>query len=167
MKKTMKSRYGVLIGLGAALFLAGCAMPDRIEPGKTSVDELISQLGQPTTKRPGAKGGEDWDYVYGPAGIHTWRYNVEGGRNIRSATQLLTEERLQKLVPGQSTEKDVLEMLGQPRDTGRVGGEMTWEWRVHLPPQYGTYVVRFGKDGRVSGYNILPDMIIDGGSPDP
>jgi len=28
-------------------------------------------------------------------------------------------------------------------------------------------VVRFGDNGRVSGYNILPDVLIDGGSPGP
>jgi len=31
----------------------------------------------------------------------------------------------------------------------------------------GVYVVRFGDNGRVSGYNILPDTLIDGGNPGP
>jgi outer membrane protein assembly factor BamE (lipoprotein component of BamABCDE complex) len=151
----------------AALILVGCAMPERIVPNQTSADELLRQLGQPTTKRPGPAGGEVWDYVYGPDGVQTWRFTVDAQRRVSSVTPLLTEERLRRLVPGQSTEQDVLEMLGKPRDTGRVGGEMTWEWRVDLQPQLGVYVVRFDNNGRVSGYNILPDVLYDGGNPGP
>jgi hypothetical protein len=162
----MKFLTHVLSGACAALILAGCAMPERIVPNQTSAEELQQKLGQPTTKRPTAD-GEAWDYVYGPEGIQTWRFTVNAQRRVTSVTPLLTEERLRRLVPGQSTESDVLEMLGKPRDTGRVGGEMTWEWRVDLQPQLGVYVVRFGDNGRVSGYNILPDVLIDGGNPGP
>lgn len=155
-----------LSGAIAALILAGCAMPERIVPNQTSAEVLQQKLGPPTTKRPVA-GGEAWDYVYGPEGIQTWRFNVNTQGMVTSVTPLLTEERLRQLVPGQSTEQDVLEMLGKPRDTGRVGGEMTWEWRVDLQPQLGVYVVRFGDNGRVSGINVLPDYLIDGGNPGP
>jgi len=153
-------------GACAPLILAGCAMPERIIPNRTSADELLQKLGQPTAKRQSA-GGEVWDYVYGPEGIQTWRYNVNAQRVVTSATPLLTEERLRRLVPGESTEADVLEMLGKPRDTGRVGGEMTWEWRVDLQPRLRVYVVRFADNGRVSGINVLPDLLIDGGNPGP
>lgn len=164
---TPHSRPEFLVAICAALLVAGCAMPERIVPNQTSADELMRQLGEPSTKRPNPAGGEVWDYVYGPQGVQTWRFTVDPGRKVSSATPLLTEERLRRLTPGQSTEQDVLEALGQPRDTGRVGGEMTWEWRVDLPPRVGVYVVRSGNDGRVSGYNILPDVLIDGGNPGP
>lgn len=151
----------------AILLLTGCAMPERIVPQQTSAQELQLRLGPPASKRAATGGGEAWDYVYGPEGIQTWRFTLDSRGMVVAATPLLTVERLNRLVPGESTEQDVLEMLGKPRDSGRVGGEMTWEWRVHMQPQLGVFVVRFGDNGRVSGYNILPDVLIDGGSPGP
>lgn len=142
---------GVLAGI-----LTGCASPSAIKPGATA-DELTLKLGKPTAVRPGTGGGESWEYAYGPEGTETWLFGIDQGRTVRSSTQLLTEERLRQVVAGKSTEADVRALLGKPRDITRYQDTNTWEWRVAIGPAMGMYVVHFGADGKVRGYNVLKD----------
>ncbi|MDH5343922.1 MAG: hypothetical protein OEW79_13950, partial [Betaproteobacteria bacterium] len=122
--------------------LAGCAMPASIVPNDTSANELLQRLGKPTDVRPNAQGGEFWEYAYGPEGTETWLFGIDSGM-VRSSTQLLTRERLQLVVPGVTTEAQVRELLGKPRDITRIRDETAWEWRVDMPPNLGLFVVRF------------------------
>lgn len=148
-----------LIALTAVL--TGCAMPSAIKSG-TTAEELLQKLGKPTEVRPGPQGGESWDYVYGPEGRETWRYDLDAGRKVSTATQLLTEERLQKIIAGSTTQDEVRQLLGKPREMVVLGGETYWEWRVGLTPDYGVFVVRFAPNGIVNGYNVLRDDSGDG-----
>ena len=148
----------VLLIIGA---LASCALPGAIVPNTTTADELLKKLGKPTDTRPHPQGGELWEYAYGPEGTETWLFGVDRGRMVRSATQLLTQERLHRVVPGVTTEAQVRELLGKPRRVTRFREETAWEWRVHLQPAKGLYVVRFGHNGLVTGINVLEDVSTD------
>lgn len=150
-----------LVLIGA---LSGCAVPSAIQIG-TSTDELQQRLGKPTEVHKSAQGGELWDYASGPEGVETWRFDIDRNRKVGSATQLLTQERLYRIVPGVSTADDVKMMLGKPRDIDHLAGETVWEWRVALPPEVGVFVVRFGPDGKASGYNVLEDIKSDDAVP--
>ncbi len=150
----------VLLVIGA---LAGCAMPGSIVPNSTTADELLKKLGAPTDKRPNPQGGEFWEYAYGPEGTETWLFGIDQGRMVRSSLQLLTEERIHQIVPGKTTEAEVLALLGKPRQITRFREESAWEWRVSMSPGYGLYVVRFGPDGRATGINVLQDVLGDDG----
>ena len=142
--------------------LAGCALPGSIVPNTTSADELVKKLGKPTDTRPNPQGGEFWDYAYGPEGTATWRYGIDGKRMVRSADQLLTQERLYNVVPGVTPEAGVIELLGRPRLVTRYSHETAWEWRVDLRPNTGIFVVRFSHDGLALGVGVLFDAHIDG-----
>ena len=144
-----------LVGL-----FAGCAMPSAIKPGATA-DELTQKLGKPTEVRPGPQGGESWDYVYGPEGIQSWRFDIDRSRMVSSSTQLLTEERLQQVIAGVTTQDEVKTLLGKPREIAKYREETAWEWRVAIGPEYGVFVVRFGPDGKATGYNVMRDMMKD------
>lgn len=160
----MKAIHALFLGL-MIVVLAGCATPGSIVPNTTTAGELAQKLGQPGDKRANPQGGEFWDYVYGPEGYTTWRFAVDKGGMVRSAEQLLTLERLYKVVPGETTEAGVLDLLGRPRLITRYGHEVAWEWRVNLSPMRGVYVVRFGFDGRAHGVNVLEDMPVDDANP--
>lgn len=140
--------------------LAGCASPGSIAPG-TTTSELVKQLGSPNDKRTDPRGGEFWDYTSGPEGFTTWRFAVDKGM-VRSAEQLLTLERLYRVIPGETNEAGVLELLGKPRMITRYSHEVVWDWRVNLSPMKGFYLVRFGFDGRVHGVGTLEDPPLDG-----
>lgn len=149
----------VLLIIGA---LASCALPGAIMPNTTTADELLKKLGKPTDTRPHPQGGEWWEYAYGPEGTETWLFGVDSSRMVRSSTQLLTEERLYRVVPGVTTEVQVRELLGKPRFVTRFREETAWEWRVNLQPTLGLYIVRFGPNGLATGVNVLMDPSIDG-----
>lgn len=144
--------------------LAGCAAPSAIRVG-ASADEVQQRLGKPTEVLKGAQGGELWDYVYGPEGVESWRFAIGSNRKVAGTTQLLTQERLHRVVPGVSTADDVKMLLGKPREVINLGGETVWEWRVAIPPEVGVFVVRFGPDGKASGYNVLEDIKSDDAVP--
>ena len=156
MKRIFCVAFALLIGV-----LAGCAAPGSIVPNTTSADELVKKLGKPTDTRPNPQGGEFWDYAYGPEGIVTWRYAIDNKRMVRSADQLLTQERLYKVEPGTTTEAGVIQLLGRPRLVTRYSHETAWEWRVSLPPNMGIFVVRFSHDGVALGVGIQTDISID------
>jgi len=158
MKRIFCATVVLLIGV-----LAGCAMPGSIVPNTTTADELVKKLGKPTETRPNPQGGELWDYVYGPEGMATWRYAVDSGRTVRSADQLLTQERLHKVVPGVTNEAGVIDLLGRPRLVTRYSHETAWEWRVDLAPNKGIFIVRFSPDGLARGVGVMTDVMLDGG----
>ena len=141
--------------------LAGCAMPASIVPNNTTANELLQRLGKPTDVRPNPQGGEFWEYVYGPEGTETWLFGIDSGRMVRSSAQLLTMERLQRVVPGVTTEAQVRELLGAPRKITRFREEIAWEWRVELPPNLGLFVVRFTPNGVATGINVIVDISSD------
>jgi hypothetical protein len=144
--------------------LTGCGVPSAIRVG-ASADEIQQRLGKPTEVHKDARGNELWDYVYGPEGVQTWRFDIDGSRKVGSVTQLLTQERLYRVIPGVSTADDVKMLLGKPREIIKFGTETVWEWRVALPPEVGIFVVRFGPDGKASGYNVLEDIKSDDAVP--
>jgi hypothetical protein len=147
--------------------LAGCAMHGSIVPNTTTADELLKRLGKPSDMRPNPQGGEVWDYATGPEGYTTWRYAIDNKRMVRGADQLLTYERLHKVVAGVTTEAGVIELLGRPRLITRYSHESAWEWRVNMQPDRGIFFVRFGHDGIARGVGVLADISIDGDKGDP
>lgn len=142
--------------------LAGCATPASVVPNNTTADELQQRLGKPTDTRANPQGGEYWEYAYGPMGTETWLFGIDRGRVVRSSTQLLTEERLYRVIPGVTTEAQVRELLGRPREITKLRYETAWEWRVDMSPNLGFYVVRFDSKGVATGINVLVDMSSDG-----
>jgi len=143
--------------------LTSCALPGSISPNTTHADELVKKLGKPTETRAAPQGGEVWDYVYGPAGTETWRFAIDGGRVVRSKEQLLTHERLYKVVPGTTTQAQVLDLLGKPGGVSDLALGPSWEWRVNLNPEKGYFVVNFDRQGIATGIAVLMDMRIDSG----
>ena len=147
--------------------LASCAVPGAIVPNETSVDELLKKLGKPTDTRRDPQGGEFWEYAYGPEGTETWLFGIDRGRMVRSATQLLTEERLHRVVPGVTTQAQVIELLGKPRLTTQYRAHSAWEWRVRLSPNMGVYVVNFDTNGLATGISVFIDMSTDSNDKEP
>lgn len=142
--------------------LAGCASPNAIVPNKTTTSELLQKLGKPTETRRDKQGGESWDYAYGPQGTETWRYGIDRSKKVTSATQLLTLERLHRVVPGVTTTAEVRELLGEPRDVMPFMSEVAWEWYVNLGPTPSLFVVTFTPNGVATGINVLDDPKADG-----
>lgn len=142
--------------------LAGCAQPGLIVPNTTSADELLRKFGKPAETRTNLGGGEFWDYVYGPTGTETWRFGIDGGRVVRSKEQLLTFERLHKVIPGTTTEAQVRELLGKPGQIMNLRTGLVWEWRANLQPALGHFFVTFDGKGVAINKGTVLDFSADG-----
>ncbi len=149
----------VLLMLSA---LAGCALPGAIAVNTTNADELQRKLGKPSETLANPAGGEFWDYAYGPEGTETWRFAIDGSRMVRSKEQLLTHQRLDKVIPGATTEAQVRELLGKPGQIMRLSQGPVWEWRVSLKPTPGHYFVSFDQKGVAASKGIVRDFHADG-----
>lgn len=165
----MRNRLFHICAVMLVILAAGCASPGAITPNTTTADELSRQLGKPTEVRQSPQGGEYRDYAYGPAGFETWRFHVAQGR-VSSVTQLLTLDRLYRVVPGQTTMEQVRDLLGSPHPRNisqhPLSGETSWEWRVELQPTpvRGMYIVRFDSRGIAAGVHVLQDSTSDSGN---
>ena len=156
----MKTHTRMQCALATLALLAGCAFPGSVATN-ISADELVQKLGKPTETRPNPTGGESWDYVYGPAGLETWRFGIDGGRVVRSKEQILTQQRLYQVVPGKTTEAQVRELLGKPSGITQLATGNTWDWRVDLVPTPGHFIVNFDRSGVATSIGVLMDMKID------
>lgn len=156
----MKSMLRITPAWIVLAVLAGCAFPASIATN-ISADELAQKLGKPTETRPDPAGGEQWDYVYGPAGFETWRFGIDGGRVVRSKEQILTQQRLQQVVLGKTTQAQVRELLGKPSGITSYASGNTWDWRVDLVPTPGHFIVNFDSSGVATSVGVLMDMRID------
>lgn len=157
----MYPRSRVIPPLLVLLALAGCAVPSHVALN-TPADNLMKSLGKPTETRANPSGGEFWDYAYGPQGTETWRYGIDGGRVVRSKEQLLTDERLHKVIPGTTTEAQVRDLLGKPSQIMNLRVGPVWEWRVDLKPMLGYYFVSFDGKGVAASKGVMTDPVFDG-----
>jgi hypothetical protein len=65
------------------------------------------------------------------------------------------------VVPGETTQAQVRELLGEPRKIRQLREELVWEWRVDLSPNLGVFVARFDANGRATGINVRVDISPD------
>ncbi|MBM3342332.1 MAG: hypothetical protein FJY56_09505 [Betaproteobacteria bacterium] len=157
----MTTRLRTLSILTALAVLAGCALPGSVATN-ISADELVRQLGKPTETRANPAGGESWDYVYGPAGMQTWRFTIDAGRMVRAKEPLLTDERFYRIVPGTTTQAEVRDLLGKPSGITQLAMGPVWDWRIDMNPTPGHYFVNFDRSGVAVSVGIMMDIRTDG-----
>ena len=140
----------ILVVMASAAALAGCASPRSFAPG-SSVEEVLARSGLPTDIRMDANGDELWEYATGPAGTETYLVRSGADRKVKEVIQLLTEDRMNTIVPGKMTKAEVLQILGKPSNvmfTAHAG--TVWSWRFKRDGiQLGYLTVRFNQDNMV------------------
>lgn len=140
----------ILVVTAIAAALAGCASPRSFAPG-SSVEEVLARSGLPTDIRMDANGDELWEYATGPAGTETYLVRSGADRKVKEVIQLLTEDRMNTIVPGKMTKAEVLQILGKPSNvmfTAHAG--TVWSWRFKRDGiQLGYLTVRFNQDNTV------------------
>lgn len=132
-----------------AAVLIGCASPRSVGTGSTLV-EMLARAGPPTDIRIDRNGDELWEYATGPQGHETYLVRAGADRRVKEVTQLLTDDQLQKIVPGKMTKADVRQILGMPSDVSFTGVGTVWSWRFKRDgSQLGYLTVRFNPDNTV------------------
>jgi len=116
------------------LLLGGCAADTiaTLPPGTPS-DEMAKRFGQPTQVWR-EKGGEVWEYAYGPQGTRTYIAGLDAEGRLISVAQVLDEAHFALVKPGEQPQ-EILRLLGRPGGewTYPVIGERIWSYRYLEP----------------------------------
>lgn len=147
-----------VLPLVLASMLGACAAPGGIVPTQSTLSAVRASLGSPTDIRFDRNGDELWEYARGPLGTETYLIRAGKDGRVKSVTQLLTEERFGKIVPGQMTKADVRQLLGRPTDQVFLRNGTSWTWFVALKPQLGQFVVNFDANDVVLDTFVLIDV---------
>jgi hypothetical protein len=141
------------LAAGLALLLAACASNDGrgLIPGQSSEQDVQTIMGKPAETQALANGDKLYWYPQLPWGHVSYAARVSADGRLVSWEQRLTEENTSKIVRGQTTSKEVHDLLGppwQPQRYDRMERDIwTYPMRVaghHLPKWY---VVQFSYDG--------------------
>jgi hypothetical protein len=118
MKSNSMPAGGLLRVAAAALaaLLSGCAGygGSDLIAGKSTVAEVQASMGVPAEKLALPGGDSVWYYPRGPQGRHTFAVTLGPDGVLRGIDQRLTMANVEKLVQGQSTAREVRELLGPP-----------------------------------------------------
>ena len=152
---------------GALVFalLAGCASYDGrgLVPGKSTGAEVEALMGAPALRVANADGSNTWLFPRGPGGRHTYAVAVGADGVMRGIEQRLTLENVKKLMPGQSTAKQVRELMGPPNLIARAAFKPldVWEYRTMHYQEKRVLWVEFSDDGIVRGVIEMHDFESD------
>jgi hypothetical protein len=150
------ARTAILLTIAA--LLGGCSGARSLVPGQSTEADVRAAMGAPRDTRT-ENGDLVWEYPTGPEGFYNYSVRMGPDKRVKSVTQLVSEEQLDKIVVGKSTREDVRRLLGRPAmDTVYHVGP-TWYWR-HLKggTQPGYLVVTFNPDGTVGTKISIIDM---------
>ena len=150
--------FATLVLLSCIGLLGGCANPNFLIVGQSTRADVQARLGTPTETRVDRNGDQLWDYATGPEGIETHRVRIGADGKVKEVTQLLTEERFDKVVRGTMNKADVKEQLGPPSEENIYGAGLTWSWRIKkFGMMPGHMVVSFNPEGTVRDKIIMID----------
>jgi SmpA/OmlA family protein len=140
-----------LLWLSCSGLLGGCATGHSLVPGQSTEADVRARMGAPTDTRVEADGDRVWEYARGREGFHTYMVRIGPDGRVKEVTQVLTEERLARIVPGKTTRSEVRRLLGPPSFEDRYGVGQTWSWRYKRGDVHpGHLVVTFNRDDTVS-----------------
>ena len=139
----------LVVVMAFAAAVTGCASPRSFVPGASMV-EVLAKAGPPTDIRIDRNGDELWEYATGPLGTVTYLVRSGADGKVKEITQILTEDRMNTIVPGKMTKDDVRQILGKPSEVSFTVAGTVWSWRfLRDGVQPGYLTVRFNPDNTV------------------
>ena len=113
---TITTNLSVLaVGCAIALALGACATPSSVPIG-AMISDVKSSTGNPTATWPLPDGGTRLQYSSQPAGQTVWNLDFNAKGQMVSREQALTDATFARIVPGRTTQADVLRDFGRPAD---------------------------------------------------
>lgn len=158
MKRLMTLALVICVAL-----LEGCASPRSLVVGQSTEADVRTHMGAPTDSRVEPNGDRIWEYPTGPFGHQTHMVRIGSDGKVKEVAQLLSEEQLAKVIPGQTTKSDVRKLLGRPSFEHQYLVGETWSWRHYRDGiQPGWLVVIFNPESTVRDRYVIVDPPGDG-----
>lgn len=143
--------------------LASCASVDGrgLIPGQSSERDVQAVMGKPAETQPLANGDTVYWYPQLPWGHASYAARVGPGGRLVAFDQRLTEDNISKIVRGQTTAKEVHDLLGpawRPEHYERMQRDI-WTYPMRMPgyalPKW--FLVQLSPDGIVRETYLLDD----------
>jgi outer membrane protein assembly factor BamE (lipoprotein component of BamABCDE complex) len=151
----MELRFPTPFAILGATLVAGCAAVGlaRLEPGRSTEADVRQVLGEPARTFVNADGSRQLAFPRGPEGLQTYMaFVAPDGRLVRVA-QVLTEERLARISPGQTTTEELERLVGPPwrRIDFPNKNAVAWDYVFRDTWDYTVdFAVMVGRDGIVT-----------------
>lgn len=138
----------LITALAAILLVAGCATYDGrlLVANKSSAADVEAQMGVPAERLDLANGEKAWYFLRGK---QTYAVVLGADGLMRSVEPRLSKASIAKLIPGQSTAKQVREILGPPVRIVRMDRQQrdSWEYFFRHYEEYRVLWVQLSYDG--------------------
>jgi hypothetical protein len=145
------------------LLLAGCASFDGrgLVAGSSTLADVEKVMGAAADKRPGAGGETVYYYPRLPHGRVTYAARIAPDGKLLGIEQRLTEDNIARVVRGQTTAAEVLDLLGppfEPMKAARMERDIwTYPMRVAGNPTPKWFIVQISPDGVVRETYLMDD----------
>ncbi|RIX48390.1 MAG: hypothetical protein D3M94_05775 [Rhodocyclales bacterium GT-UBC] len=118
----------------------------RIEPGRTTTDQVRQHLGQPGEVFSEADDKFTWEYSRQPSGVHCYMITFGRDQMVQKLEQVLNEANYARVRPGMNGD-EIRRLLGMPGSKVVFDnlGEEIWEWHIesHQPGEESYFMVHF------------------------
>ena len=141
------------------LLAAGCASYDgaSLVPGQSNAAKVEEIMGPPKERVTVAGGETIWFYPRGPFGSTTYAVRLSSGGVVQSVDQVLTSENIAKLRAGETTSRQVREILGPPSGTTHLDRQ---ERDVWFYPVENQIMVRHNLYVQFSSAGIVREVVM-------
>jgi len=143
--------------------LAGCASSDGrgLVAGQSSERDVLAVMGKPAETQALADGGTVYWYPQLPWGHASYAARIAPDGHLVAFEQRLTEANISKIVRGETSAKEVHDLLGpawQPQRFGNLERDV-WTYPMRVPghPLPKWYVVQLSYDGIVRETYLFDD----------
>ena len=118
----------------SVLVLSGCAgyAGKGLEPGVAGLAQVTATMGEPAMQWRDADGSLQLSYPRGPEGPHSFMVFLGPDGRLQYIDNVLTDRYFARIVPGSTTQTEVLRLLGPPTPQWTsyfaARDELVWEW---------------------------------------
>jgi outer membrane protein assembly factor BamE (lipoprotein component of BamABCDE complex) len=125
----MKIAHGGALSL-AALALVACAATSRLPVGADEA-QVRAAMGEPKLALPDPHGGKHLVYPRGPGGAETHIARLGPDGKLVAVEQVLDETHFAKIRRGETTEAELLRLIGPPWQRIEFAnlGQVAWDYR--------------------------------------
>ncbi len=155
----MKAVIRLLLPLGFAFALAGCASDPARLPIGTSRAQALQQLGKPTATYLLADGGERLQYSREPYGFEVNNVDLNAaGQVVAVRSELAAPMVDNPIQTGKWREAEILRTYGKPVQVTRVESfdGTVWSWAMQQNYMPYLFYVYFDPGGVVVRYSVSP-----------
>jgi hypothetical protein len=150
----------------ALLLAAGCVSFDGagLVPGQSDARKVEEVMGQPKERLTVAGGESIWFYPHGPFGATTYAVRLSAGGVMQSVEQVLTYENIARLRAGETTSRQVREILGPPSGSTHLDRQQRDVWFYPVKDQIQVphnLFVQFSADGIVREVVMVRSPALD------